>query len=96
MNKEDTILYLRHLKEEGYIFSNFNLKHVLDFIDELQEERTYLLKRLEKEKSIRKEAIEYIKNRCEFFADDEDGTVYYDNVLSDNDIYGILSILEKE
>ena len=90
MNKEEYLKLAGEITEKLDNTAEYeNWLTIQDYIDDLQSQ-------LEKEKSIRKEAIEYIKNRCEFFADDEDGTVYYDNVLSDNDIYGILSILEKE
>ena len=65
MNKEETILYLRYLKSQNYIFSNFNLNHVLDFIDELQEERTNLLKQIDKREQKNndlKQALNKIRN----------------------------------
>lgn len=49
--KEDTILYLRHLYNEDYTFSNFNLKDVIDFIDELEIEIIQLLKENEQLKA---------------------------------------------
>lgn len=93
MDKEETILYLRHLKDEGYIFSDFNLNHVLDFIDELQEQRNNLLKRLDKEQSIRKEAIEYCNENI-IICKNEQSTDEWECCI--DELKGVLSILDKE
>lgn len=103
MNKEETILYLRYLKSQNYIFSNFKLDHVLDFIDELQEKRTNLLKQIDKqeiENTNLKQALndikEYIYTNSHYYSTD-DGNVNFVIEEEKEEIFckDLLQIIEK-
>ena len=84
MNKEEYLKLAGEITEKLDNTAEYeNWLTIQDYIDDLQSQ-------LEKEKSIRKEAIEYIKNH----ATDENGDIGI-NLFAD-DLVELLSILKKE